>query len=342
MYDPDLSAFYRIQEGTTDEYVAVGSDGNILRWAPTAGDEQKWLIVPVRDSVYHVRTKSNGEYMAVGHDGNVRRWAVTGQKEQEFRLLPKGSERYEIKEGTKNECVAVGSNGNVLRWACNGGKEQEFRLLPEAIGTKPEVRPGEAEPGEIGDVPRIAGFGQPPPERSAPKLIGEALIPAVYIHEPGIDPFEQMRWNRPYYVLRREQFWDRGPERGAYLEHDGHTERTVKITTKVGIKNTTSQSIEDTLGVKVSVNAKFNYSGQSAEIGTEISKTLKVTQTTSQERMVEETHEETVNFPRGDRFVRAIWTMVDRYTLERAVDGSPVDTWEIALNAIIMDSFPRD
>jgi len=341
MYDPNLSAFYKIQEGTRNEYVAVGSDGNILRWAPTAGDEQKWLIVPLRENVYHIRTKSNGEYMAVGHDGNIRRWAATGGKEQQFRFLRKDAERYAIKESTQDECVAVGSNGNVLRWACTGGPEQEFRFVPEEIKPKPEVRPGEAEPGEIGDVPRIQGFGQPPPERSAPKLIGEVLLPAVYVDEPGFDKFEQVLAN-PYYILRREQFWDRGPERGAYLEHDGHTERTVKVTTKVGIKETTSQSIEDTLGVKVSVNAKFNYSGQSAEIGTEISKTLKVAQTTSQEKMVEETHEETVNFPKGDRFVRVIWTMVDRYTLERMLDRSPVDTWEIALNAIIMDSFPRD
>ena len=33
--------FYRIREGTKDEYVAVGFDGDIVRWRPTGGKEQE-------------------------------------------------------------------------------------------------------------------------------------------------------------------------------------------------------------------------------------------------------------------------------------------------------------
>ena len=342
-YDPSLSAFYQIQEGTRNERVAVGSDGNILRWGATGGDEQRWLLVPVGDDLYNIRTKSNGEYMAVGSNGNVLRWAPTGGKEQTFRLVRMGDGRYRLREQTRDECVAVGGNGNVLRWACNQGNEQKFKLLPEPVGTKPAARPAEAEPGQIGDIPRVQDFGEPPPERSAPKLIGEAVIPAVYVDEPGLDKFDQIHAD-PYYILKREQFWDRGRERGAYLEHDGHVPRTVKVATKVGMKRTATDSFESTFGIKVSINAGFNYAGQSADIGTEMTNSLKVSSTTTSESMEERSHEETLTFPQGERFVRVVWSLVDRYELLR-MDRTPVESvapWEIVSNTVIMDGYPRE
>lgn len=44
--DPD-GDWVSLVEPTKGERVAVGSDGNVLRWGPTAGDEQKFKFVPV-------------------------------------------------------------------------------------------------------------------------------------------------------------------------------------------------------------------------------------------------------------------------------------------------------
>lgn len=339
--DPELTAFYEIREGTKNECVAVGSDGNILRWACTGGNEQKWLFVPRGDNRYHILTRSNGEHMAVGSNGNILRWGPTGGDEQVFRLLRVGdTDRYVIKEGTKDECVAVGSNGNVLRWGCTGGSEQEFRFLPTPVGDRPEPREGEAEPGQIGDVPRIEAFGELPPETSPPKLIGETVLPSVYVTDPKHTNAVEQTIHEPYYILAREQFWDRRPGKGAYLEHDGRTERKETVRTKVGFTQSESKSIEDTLSVVISTNATFNFTGGSAELGSKISRSLKVTTTSQTERMQE--HEETreVTFPVGERFARTVWAMVDQYTLRR-MDGSEVRSWDIVLDTIVEDGFPR-
>jgi photosystem II stability/assembly factor-like uncharacterized protein len=134
--DGQFTCFHRIKELTRNEYVAVGSDGNILRWGATGSSEQKWLIVPrTNEGDCTIITLQNGECMAVGHDGNVRRWAATGGAEQQFRFVnPRRSDgSFNIQERGADQYVAVGSNGNVLRWSPTGGDEQRFILVLRRI-----------------------------------------------------------------------------------------------------------------------------------------------------------------------------------------------------------------
>lgn len=339
--NPDDCCFYEIEEGTRNERVAVGSDGNILRWARSGKADQQWLIVPIGPAKCKILTRQNGENMAVGSNGNILRWSAENSSAQEFEFVNPNKGWWSIKEGTRGEFVAVGSNGNVLRWSKTGGTDQKFRLIPVSPQAKPKPAQGQFQPGEIEDVPRLTAFGHLPPEHSPYSLIGEAVIPAVYVGDPQYSDRIAQVENNPYYLLRREQFWDRSPGRGFYREHDGSTSITERVTIKIGVSETTATSIHKTLGIEVSASGGFNFRGAAINMGTKISAELKVSQSSESKRMEERTHEEKVEFPQGRRFVQSLWTMVDRYTLKR-MDHSVLSVWEIALdNTTVRDGYPE-
>jgi hypothetical protein len=331
-----------IQEGTKKEFVAIGWDGNILRWARTGGDEQQWAITPVDATHCRIQTaQPNREFMAVGSDGNVRRWARTEGKEQQFSFVNRDDDGWwNIQERTRNEFLAVGATGNVLRWAKTDGKEQRFKLVPVNSVAPPPLRPGECGPGEIGDIPRITGYDAGLPESTRPRLVAETAIPATFVSDPAhSDKVEQIR-RSPYYVLSREQYWDRRGSRGHYYEHDGHRTITKEVTVKLGMSETTSQSIETTLGIKVSASGDFKYGGATAGIESELARELKVK--TSQETNITVEREEkyTAEIP-AERFVYAVWSMIDSYKLAD-MKGNPVGAWEVVLDGTaISDGYPH-
>jgi len=339
--NPKECCFYKIQEGTKNEYVSIGSDGNILRWANSDGPEQLWLIVPVNATKCKIQTKQNGEFMAVGSNGNILRWADTGGSEQEFSFVNYTGGWWNIQESTRNEFVAVGGNGNILRWARTGGNDQNFRLVPVEPMAKPQLQPGECEPGAIGDVPRITGFGSIPPERTIARLIAETLIPAVYVEQdPAYSDRVQQVAQNPYYILRREQYWDRSGDQGSYYEHDGYREITRLVAVKFGFSQTNAKSVEDTLGVKISASGEFTYDGATTAISSEISRELKVK--TSQVTQVTSERTETfeVKFPK-ERFAYAQWSMVDHYKLLN-MQRNLVREWEVVLmGTTVNDGYPR-
>jgi hypothetical protein len=139
---PELCCFYRIQECTKNEFVAVGANGALLRWGPTGGFEQQWVIVPIDDTWCNIVTRMNGENVAVGSTGALVRWGASGGREQRFSFVNYWPSDYtwNIMEGTRNEYVAVGSFGQLLRWKRTDGPEQRFKLEPvEPIMSPPAL-----------------------------------------------------------------------------------------------------------------------------------------------------------------------------------------------------------
>jgi hypothetical protein len=330
-----------IQEGTKEEFVAIGSDGNILRWARTDGDEQQWALIPDDEIYCRIQTaQPNREFMAVGDNGNVRRWERTKGHEQLFAFVNRDHDWWNIRERTKDEFLAVGSFGNVVRWAKTDGKEQRFRLVPVNAVDPPAPRPGECAPGEIGDIPRITGYGSGLPESTQPRLVAETAIPATFVSDPAYsDKVEQIR-RSPYYVLSREQYWDRRGSRGHYYEHDGHRKVTREVTVKFGMSETTSRSIESTLGITVSVSGEFKYGGASSAIKSELAHQLQV-KTAQETRLTTEREEKyTAEIP-AQRFVYALWSMIDSYRLVDT-NGNTIQSWEVVLDGTsISDGYPR-
>jgi hypothetical protein len=180
-----------------------------------------------------------------------------------------------------------------------------------------------------------------PPERSPVYLIGESLIPSTFINDPGYaDKIRQVEDN-PYYIVVREQYWDRTSTRGFYREYDGRAAITDEVKILTGVSQKTSESIEKTLGVKVTASGGLNFGKKgSLKAGVELSYRLRLAYSTQTETMKEETHTTKVQVEAGRRFAKAYWTLVDCYSL-KTVGGRVVDKWEIVLSsATIEDSFP--
>ncbi len=339
--EPTRCCFYFIEEGTKNEHVAVGSNGNILRWKNTNGNEQQWLIIPISAQKCKIMTRQNGEFMAVGWDGNILRWANTNGPEQEFSFVNQDSSgRWNIQESTKNEFVAVGWDGNILRWAQSNKNDQRFKLVA-APGekAKPSVQPGQHQPGEIPGAPEITAWNQAPPERSPLYLVGEMTLPAVLVNDGGFSDKIQQVDTTPYYVLSRHQYWDRSSGRGFYQQYEEAIERTHKYTLKVGLTEKQSSEIERTLTIKITEKGEFNldiggevsgvklgFKGASS-IQQEFTNQLRVKTTTETTSVTEETKEVTVKIPPG-KHARVLYTLVDRYTLKR-YDGAQIGEWEV-------------
>ncbi len=346
----ETCALFRIRENTKNEFVAIGSDGNILRWAASDGDEQLWLPIPAADGKVKFMTPmkgSAGEYMAVGTDGNIRRWKNTGGKEQAFRLVnPLPGDWWEIQESTQSEYVAVGTYGNILRWGRTGQKDQQFKFEPWRPTPKPDLETGGLAPGQIDDIPRLDSEGKDPPESSETYFIAETILPATVVNDGDFSEILAQVQQSPYYILRREQFWDRTGDRGFLREHAGKTKEEYKKVIRYLVTNTAGRSSESTLGIEFGVKGGYARSSTlgtiSVELSTKITNQLKTKEYEEQQIEKETTYEFKRTLKVGPPFKIVGWSLVDRYSIMR-IDRKLVAQWEVALdNTTKVDGFPKD
>jgi hypothetical protein len=350
----DRCCLYEIEEQTRQERVAVGSNGRILRWQPNGNDDQKWLLVPVSADKCLIVTVATREYMSVGSNGDVLRWNLESDlTPQVFSFVnhDNSDDTWNIQESTKDEYVAVGGNGGVLRWSWTGRRDQRFRLIPVTEQPRPSAAPGRYQPGAIPDVPRLTGFDyRSLPMRSPSYLIGEAVIPATVVNDPAFGDAVTKVMQNPYYILRREQLWDRseGANSRGYLEdHPAGAAVTLRKTITHGITQTDQDSVERTIAAKMTVGGNLAFKVPIPNIGeisggisvaSEITNTLKVTATTATQVVDQQVEDRTIMLP-DLRMIRVGWSIVDRYEVRRA-DGGLVSSWEVALPGIFVeDSF---
>ena len=83
---PSLSEtyYYEIKELGNEERVAVGSNDNVLRWAPNGGSDQLFAIIPKGDVTWQIVSMKNGKYLAVGSDAIFSRMIT---RTKQIRLL---------------------------------------------------------------------------------------------------------------------------------------------------------------------------------------------------------------------------------------------------------------
>ncbi|KAH3764343.1 hypothetical protein Pelo_3810 [Pelomyxa schiedti] len=210
--DGEYTCFHRIRESTRNEYVAVGSNGDILRWSASGGQEQKWLLAPVKGDLINIITLQNGEYMSVLWTGDIWRWQKSTEPvapDQTFRFLNYAGGKYNIQEQTKGEYVAVGSNGNVLRWSRTGGDDQRFALEPIEV-----IQPNLGKKSTLIALEKGGVLASLPPpddsnitETERPKLLGVETLASVLVTDPTFsDKLAQVNTN-PYYFLTHRASW---------------------------------------------------------------------------------------------------------------------------------------
>ena len=165
------SRCYEIKEMTKGERVAVGPDGNVIRWAYTGGDDQLFMVKPRRKGGYYFINKKDYQYMTVGDllsDGNIRMYNFAEEKEkaQHFHIEWTGvKNQFRLKENTKGELVTVAygnpleiGDGNILRWKDKGGKkEQLFEFIPRDDLSELECPPLEIPVNVSGDFNALKG-----------------------------------------------------------------------------------------------------------------------------------------------------------------------------------------
>ncbi len=352
----DKSTFFRIREFTKNEFVAVGDNGNILRWGETKGDEQVWLVIPVGERSYRIMTKQNGEYMAVGSDGNILRWGFEDKPTQVFRLVNGDTDTFNIQEGTKNEFVTVVRKpfgANVRRWAKTNKDDQKFKFEPWGEKPKPDLPKPEAEPGRIGDVPRLTGFDFTElPMATEPKTVAYATVLATCVYDPAFsDKIAQMNGN-PYYVMERSQYWSREADHGYAYEHQPGDAAEFQTKVVHEVTSSSSQSIEHTIGTKFSVKGGFSVGGEragikgtmSGEMAYEMSDQLKTSLVSSKDvsNRVEKTVTHT--FDKDQHYTICGWSLIDVYTLYRSDLKTVVSVEKVGNlgESIKTDQYPSD
>ncbi|HUU18487.1 MAG TPA: hypothetical protein VMW72_15155 [Sedimentisphaerales bacterium] len=318
-----------------------------------------WLLIPAEEDYYWIINKVSGYGLLAGawgtdpNDRSVRQYPLseTGKNANGFlwKIKKSNGRVYQIINKVSEFGLFADTPGPSLR-------ERAVRQMPlsetglvaegflwdidftSVLPFKLTTEPG-TEPNNIGDVDRITRFGHIPKEETDPVVIGEVLIPFFYVKD---DSTSSQITTDPYYKFKREGFW----RRVFYYEHAGNTEKEEKQETKTGLIRTSSKTIEDTTGIKVTAHASFSYGGLcakfKADISASFSKEIKVTTSTSETEMKEETKTITQTFPKGKRFAQAVWMRGDRYTLGKLSGKSILEFETINHEEIIEDGFPSE
>lgn len=159
--------------------------------------------------------------------------------------------------------------------------------------------------------------------------MAETLLPATVVD----DPHFTSRWAQmeatPYYILRREQFWDRRRPRGYRIDHAGLDSKTYLEKLHFTVSTTDGSSSQQILGLEFGVEAGYarKKSPISADLSAQLRAQLEVIEYDESSLQVDKTEEITKELPIGPRFLIFGWSLVDRFTLLR-YDRKQVASWD--------------
>jgi len=333
---PDIyQCYYKITLADSTSVVTIKSDGYSQPSSYNGGLNQRFIIIPQASDTdwFYAVPLSTGGPAIIRTDSNNRlfsRSAYPGGGTNELFWLSDASvfpRRFYIRPLYNSEYIA-----NVLPSAWYGlrswssGNRFTFDCVGSFPHPMPQLRTGTAEPGAIGDIPRLTSYSTTPPTSSSPVLIGEMLVPFVYVKEAGTAWQAQ---NSPYYRLVRQQYWRRA----------GLGEKPAGVGDATTWKATTGMSRSDSVTVETTINTVIKGDGRleftkdwlKASLGASMERDIKVVTTLASTTTYTESKEisRSVAFPQEKRVRWAAWYLVDRYTLFR-MDGSQVNaTWEL-------------
>lgn len=351
---PERCCVYKIMEHTKDEVLGVADVGPpyIVRWEDTRHSDQRWIIVPQDADTCRIVNCANGEYMAIGGDGFLVRWEYVDEPGQTFSFVNKSGDWWNIRTGDDKYATVVlplgvglaKLNTQPLLYSKDDQKYQQFQLIPVDEKQRPALEKGQYGPGEIPEIPRLEGFGPHPPERSPVYLIGETILPATLVEDRGRREIVPRVQKSPYYILRREQYWDRTQCSGGdpcLYEHDGHTTKHYETEIAYGYSETQSRQMEKATSTKVTVEGKFVFGEVfSLTIRATFQQDLKVQESTASEYK-ESTRERAILDIPAERFIVCNWVLVNRYTLLN-MQRVEVDQWNAVQHGVLVsDGYPR-
>lgn len=351
---PEKCCTYNIREETADEYLSVAPvpPPYIIRWTGTGDSGQRWIVVPEDANTCRIVNCANGEFMAIGDDGFLVRWTHRNEPAQQFRFVNHDAGWWNI-QSSDGKYVTV-----VLPWGPgvarlntqpllrneSDKKYQRFRLVPVDEKQPPAVEKGQYAPGAIPEIPRLQHFGQHPPERSDAYLIGETVLPATLVDDPGLPDIVVRVQRNPYYILRRQQYWDRTQCTGGdpcLYEHDGHMRKRYETEITYGYSQTQAQTMARTVGMKVSAEGKVVFNPTvSSSLSTTIQNNLQIQESTATEYK-ESIRETATLYVPAERFIVCNWVLVNQYTLLN-MQREEIGRWNaIQYGVLVSDGYPK-
>lgn len=308
----------------------------------------EWMLMTSGDSYYWIINRVSGHGLLAGSHGTdpgdrlVWQYPLTetGPNADGFKwsLEPSG-DGFRIVNKVSGYGLLAGSHGTnpddrkVWQYPLTeiGPNQDGFVWKLDNVGAfdVPNLKAPQAQ----FDVPRVKSFADAAPDTSESWVIGEVLVPFMFVADGTRST--QLR-TTPYYVLSRERFWTQSADN----EYDGKVQKTWKEEVTVGIKETHQRSLENELSITITADASFSYGPATASMKTEIANKLKVSESSSTERMREEKITTEVTVPK-ERVRIVIWVRTDRYSLKRT-DGTLVSEPSMVLSKthIVNDSFP--
>jgi len=343
--DPARACYYRLREGTRQEYVAVGSTGRLVRWEYKDEPQQIWLLLPYDlyggQPRYTIMTKQNGEYMSVKPEGYVVRWEYSDDRNSQI-FMPETPENlwYVFREFTRNECVDVPNNGDLKRWELNGGANQKYQLVALDAPSKPDLNTGKYAPDQIPFPPQLTSVTDVPVQTTDPCLIGETALPCTIVDDSQSYPSKIAQMDGcPYYILSREQYWKRTEPAGFYYSHNSVNSVTKTFEITVGLSETESQTMEQMVGMVLSSSMEVGFRKGAVTIGTQVAGALHLTQYQSVTWMGSRTVTEQYTFAQPMAYV--YWALVDHFKLMRGNDRSIVQQWQVLrMDVHVSNSYP--
>jgi hypothetical protein len=356
-----------------------GVGREVLRWHETGQNDQLWLVLPRGENAKgetEIRLMSAvdnaipaPQFLTVFPLGNPVPFTVCPipshplpspwdemtpgemtpeafQKSfQTFRLMNGNGNTYNIQEPTKNEYAGIsGMGGRLIRWVRTGEPDQLFTFEPWEPPEQPPLQKPEAEPGQIGDVPRVTDKDEEPPERSTPKLIGEIAVPSVLVHDGHFSDQLIQFQQSPYYILRREQYWDRTGDKGYYHKHSEGEQWTEEIRVVYRVTTDITETEEQTFGIEFSITGGVSFMGITSSFSSKVLDTLKTTKIAHESIVKEDEKTVTVEYKSEVKScVFVCWSLVDKYILTRVVGDvrEPMQTWTVTEhNNKKVDCFP--
>jgi hypothetical protein len=179
--------------------------------------------------------------------------------------------------------------------------------------TLPTVQSGDYNAGAIPAPPKPDKDGNVPSDRTQSYLIGESLTPFYMVADPERGLQNQIQ-NTPYYVMRREQYWNLVYKKTVDGDYPG--EETYRYL--VGVTEEVNTSLQETTGITITTSEGFYYLIGSYSVSSSFQEELQVSidQGGSQSELTEITS--TFDVIDGDPRTYCIWQLVDVYTLYNA------------------------
>jgi hypothetical protein len=292
-------------------------NNSVQQWKWHGGNNQRFLIFPLDNGYYAIANKYSGLVVDGSKENNsVQQWEWNGGKHQQW-ILEQNAGYYVIKNNLRG-LVLDGSkeNDSVQQWKGHGGNNQQWKIEDVETITLPTFKTG-----SLPDIPRFTASGQNLPESTEKVITAYTLIPCIMANDSW--SHSQKIKESPYYALIKREYW-----KIEFQEDFGPHDEKENIAT-YGMRTSHHQSMEQTTGITVSADAGFAFKGFSASISTTVTHELKVSSSTSSEKMEEKTVKFKYNNPTGTTISYGKYAHVSEYQLLR-MNGTFVDNpWSV-------------